>query len=56
MNNFKRFKYTFTLNNGELHLSGESIYDEPQNIKPISFELMYKNYIDERNVIGKQVI
>lgn len=47
--------YTLTLNDGELYVSGESIYDESQNVKPITFEMVYKNYIDEIYVTGKQV-
>lgn len=41
--------------NGELYVSGDSIYDESQNVKPISFEILYANYKDERYPTGKQV-
>jgi len=55
MINYKRFKYKLTLNDDEFYVSGESIYDESQNVKPISFEILYKNYIDELHFTGKQV-
>ncbi|XP_060861024.1 apolipophorins isoform X2 [Metopolophium dirhodum] len=51
----EKFKYQLTLNDGELYVSGESIYDEPQNVKPISFEIVYTNYTDEGNATGKQI-
>lgn len=55
MINYKRFKYTLTLKDDEFYVSGKSIYDESQNVKPISFEILYKNYIDELQCTGKQV-
>jgi hypothetical protein len=55
MNNYKRFKYKLTLNEGEFYVFGESIPNESQNVKPISFEIIYKNYTDEQYSTGKQV-
>lgn len=51
----EKFKYKLTLNDDEFYVSGESIYDESQNIKPISFEILYKNYTDELHFTGKQI-
>uniref|UniRef100_A0A2H8TZF4 Apolipophorin n=1 Tax=Melanaphis sacchari TaxID=742174 RepID=A0A2H8TZF4_9HEMI len=51
----KKFKYKLILEDGEFCVSGESIYDKSQNFKPISFEIMYKNYTDEQSFNGKQI-
>ncbi|CAH1725498.1 unnamed protein product [Aphis gossypii] len=51
----EKFKYTLTLKDDEFYVSGKSIYDESQNVKPISFEILYKNYIDELQCTGKQI-
>ncbi|XP_026815483.1 apolipophorins [Rhopalosiphum maidis] len=51
----EKFKYKLTLNDDEFYVSGESIPDKSQNVKPISFEIMYKNYIDEQYSTGKQI-
>jgi len=55
MINYKRFKYKLILNDDEFYVSGKSIYEESQNFKPVSFEIIYKNYIDDLHFTGKQV-
>jgi len=42
MNNYIRFAYKLKLTGDKLYLSGESIYDESQNVKPITFYIIYK--------------
>jgi hypothetical protein len=54
-NNFQRIKYKLTLNNGEYHISGESVYKDSQNLMPINFVLEYKDYIDQKHNSGKKV-
>lgn len=44
MNNYIRFMYKLTLNDGELYVSGKSIYNESQNVKPITFHILYKGH------------
>jgi len=36
--------YKLTLNDGELYVSGKSIYNESQNVKPITFHILYKGH------------
>lgn len=48
-------KYQLTLNNNEAHISGESVYEDSQNLMPINFTLEFKNYIDKGHNSGKEV-
>ncbi|VVC28237.1 Vitellinogen, open beta-sheet,von Willebrand factor, type D domain,Lipid transport protein, N- [Cinara cedri] len=52
----EKFKYKLTLNDGQLHVSGESIPEDSQNILPVKFDLNYKNYTDPESNIGKQLV
>lgn len=36
--------YKLTLIDGELYVSGKSIDDESQNVKPITFHIVYKGH------------
>jgi len=36
--------YKLTLIDGELYVAGKSIDDESQNVKPITFNIIYKGH------------
>jgi len=52
---FQRLKYTLSIIDGELVVSGESIQDDSKNYVPINFAFQYKNYTDKTDKVGKEV-
>lgn len=53
--NFKRFKYKITQNDGEYYLSGQSVPEDSEHLIPIQFSVKYNNYVDKENNDGKEV-